>query len=98
MLTPDTAATQPATKPLCSMYVAQDAIAIDGTAPDVGEEVEVTLKARVAAVEGNAIRLEATSVNGSPLIDEESGPGEPDGDEAMMDMAKKADAEGGMGY
>ena len=96
MLTPSPEETAETTSHPCELYVAQDAIAVDGVTPDIGEEIEVTIKAKVVRNEDGKICLAPTSVNGSPVIDEEAGPDEPDSDDAMMDMAKQADAANGM--
>lgn len=100
MLTPSPETTEKTTaaENPCELYVAQEAIAVDGVTPEVGEEIEVTIKAKVVRNEEGKVCLAPTSVNGSPVIDEEHGPGEPDSDDDMMAMAKKADEAGGMGY
>jgi hypothetical protein len=97
MLTPSPETTEESTKNPCELYVAQDAIAVDGVAPEVGEEIELTAKFKVVRNEEGKVCLAPTSVNGSPVIDEEAGPGEPDSDDDMMAMAKKADEANGSG-
>lgn len=98
MLTPDTpASNMTAAAGTGMLSVAADTLAVDGVMPAVGDELEVTVQARVAAVDGDAIRLEPMMVNGAPLM-AMAPAAEADDDEAMMAMAKEADSAGGMGY
>ncbi|PAW75170.1 MAG: hypothetical protein B9S38_02470 [Verrucomicrobiia bacterium Tous-C4TDCM] len=80
--TPSTAAT---------LAVPAAALAIDGTPPAVGDEVEYTGKARVARVDGETVHLETTEVNGAALA---AAPAEDMGDDELMRLAQEADAAG----
>jgi hypothetical protein len=66
------------------------ALAIDGAAPEVGDEVEYTVKGRVARIEGGEAYITPEMVNGQPAaLAEEPAAENPDD---MMAMAAQADA------
>lgn len=86
MITPEQPAAQSG-----ALCVPTAALEIDGTAPAVGDEVEMTVKARVARAEGEHTYLDPIEINGQPAPAPGAKPGEPDADDVMR-LAEKADA------
>jgi len=43
-----------------------DSVSIDGTPPEVGDEVDVQVKGTVARIEGDTVCITPTEVNGQP--------------------------------
>jgi hypothetical protein len=66
------------------------AVAIDGTNPEPGDEIEFTCKAKVKQVNGSNASVTITEVNGTP-VDSKAESEEPSNDDDMMDIADKAD-------
>jgi len=77
--------------------VSTKSLALDGTSPAQGDEVDVNLSARVTRTEGDKTYLEPIAANGEPIADQ--APETPDGDSDDMseaeirDRAAKADNE-----
>lgn len=69
------------------------ALAIDGTAPAQGDEVEYTVRGRIARVEGGKSYVTPETINDQPAAVEEEKSPEDMSDEDMMAAAKKADDE-----
>lgn len=90
MITPDNqSAAAPASKS-GDVCVQTDSLAVDGTPPEVGDQVEFKVKGTVSRSEGGNTYVTPTEINGRPA--------EPDGDEPeadpmadMMEKAEKAD-------
>lgn len=69
------------------------ALEIDGTAPAVGDEVEITAKARVTRIEGGETYLAPIEINGQPVPPKAGSPaGDVDEAGAVMRAAMDADA------
>jgi hypothetical protein len=84
MITPD----QP-TAPKGEQCVPLAALAIDGTPPSVGDEVEFTARARIERIEGDEAYIKTTSVNNTPVASDDDMAAE-----EIMRMAMEADAQG----
>lgn len=69
------------------------ALAIDGTPPAVGDEVDYTTKGKVARVEGDKAYITPTEVNGEPFSApaDEAEPTPEDDDAETMRVAQEAD-------
>jgi len=67
-----------------------DAVAVDGTTPAEGDEVEFTVKGTVKRTKGKNVSVEVTEANGQPL-DQGAEKAEGDSDDDMMDLAADAD-------
>lgn len=68
-----------------------------GTAPGVGDEVELTVKGRVTRIEGGNAYIQPESVNDEALPEAGEGDaGEPDADEMMRAEVMTAREKGGM--
>jgi hypothetical protein len=77
-----------------------DAVAIEGTPPEKGDEIEFTIKGRVVRSEGQNISVEPLECNGQKIdVAAEASESEPDEDPeaSMMKAAKKAD-DSDLGY
>lgn len=87
MISPEAA---PASAPSLTLPLAS--LAIEGTAPEAGEEVSLqTVTARIVSIEGDQAVIEIVAINGEPIAGETP----MSEDEEMRAMAEKAD---GMGY
>ena len=71
------------------------ALTIDGTAPDVGDPVDYTVKGTITKIEGAEAYVTPEMINDQPakLPAEPTGPEEMSNEDVMA-MAMKADAEG----
>lgn len=96
MITPDLANPDAASEaPEQAHIVPLATLAIDGASPEAGDAVEYTVKGRIAKIEGGEAYVTPETINDQPA----TLPAEPASTEDdMMAMAKKADAEEGMGY
>jgi|GEM_PF-2735804 len=94
MIAPDTATTPAAEDESAEALhcIPTAALAIDGTPPEVGDEVEYTVKGKVSRVEEGETYVQPTTINDQPaaLPTEESAPAD---DDDMMALAQKADAQ-----
>lgn len=91
MITPDQPMTDPAAAG-CEIYVPLASLAIEGTAPAEGDEIEFTGRGRISRVDGENACIAVSTVNDAPV----SAPAaEPDADEDMMAAAMAADAGAG---
>lgn len=67
------------------------ALAVDGTNPAEGDEAEVKARVKITRVEGDKAYIQLAEVNGEAVSNNAAPAGE--GDEDMMAIAEKADAE-----
>lgn len=77
-------------KDVSEICVPADALAIDGTVPGQGDEVEFRCKGRVTRAEGGELYVTPTEVNGQPVANPADEAKEPTGDDIMA-MARKMD-------
>ena len=85
-----------------ALFCPAAALAVDGTTPEVGDEVTVTVKGTVTMAQDGGVWVKPTTINdapaGEPPADADK---EPDADD-VMGAAKKADDEeysgAGQGY
>lgn len=89
--TPEAGAEEISPKHSSEQCVPLGALSIDGTAPAQGDEVDYTVKGKIARIEGEKAYVTPATINGEPIAAEES-PSEPAEDDAMA-AAMKADAE-----
>lgn len=77
------------------LCLSEQSVAIDGAVPAPGDEIELTVKAKVSRVEGGKVYATPTEANGEPIMTpEESGerPGEePLGEDELREMARQQD-------
>lgn len=78
------------------MCLPEQAVAIDGTAPGIGDEIQLTdVKAKVTRVENGEVYFVVTQANGQPITKEnesEERPGEePLSEDELRRMAQKRD-------
>jgi hypothetical protein len=69
-------------------------VAIDGTSPAVGDEVEVSLKGKVTRVDGEQLYFQPESANGEPIAmsgDDEAAEGEMPTEESLRKSAEEED-------
>ena len=85
MISPEAA---PTAAPALTIPVA--ALAIEGTAPEAGEEFTLpNVTARIVSIDGNQARIEIVAIDGNPI---DAAGAEPDADEDMRQAAMDADS------
>jgi hypothetical protein len=75
-----------------------DTLSLDGTQPEVGDDVEVKVKGKVSRIRDDCAYVTLETANDEPI---ENPAKQPEDDQGMMDMAQKADMGGvpvGGGY
>lgn len=77
------------------IYVPIDSIAIDGVAPEIGDEVDLAITARVDSVEGDQACVVPVRVNGQ---DVESAPEATGEEESLEDMGNRLRSQVDSGY
>jgi hypothetical protein len=83
MISPEAA---PASAP--SLMIPLAALAVEGTAPEAGEEISLqAVTARIVSIEGDQARVEVVAINGQPI----AGESPMSEDDEMRAMAEKAD-------
>lgn len=75
-----------------SICVKLSGLALDGTAPQVGDQVDFTGKGKVSRIEGEEAYIDAEEINGEPVMDSAGGEMPAETDEGMRGLAEKADA------
>lgn len=71
------------------------AVAIDGSNPATGDEIEVTLKGKVTRVDGEQVYFKPETANGEPIAksgDDEAAEGEEPTEESLGKSAAAFDA------
>jgi len=88
MITNDTTTSTP--KSADDICIPSVALAVDGTEPAEGDEVEFTVKGTVTSSADGRTHVKPSTVNGEPVDQPEEKPENPDDD--MMAQAQAADA------
>lgn len=79
------------------IYAKVESLALDGTNPEAGDEVELSVKGKVASIDDGVAKIELETANGEPLAsmkgkEEKEEPGSMEDEyKAMREDAEKED-------
>jgi hypothetical protein len=71
-----------------------DTLSLDGTQPEVGDEVEVKVKGKVTRIRDDCAYVAIETANDNPIENPPDQPQDDMSEQGMMDMAAKADQNG----
>lgn len=76
------------------VYAKLETLALDGTNPEVGDDVEMTVSGKVASIDNGVAKIELETANGEPLEKiQEKEKKEPTMDEEYQSMREDAEKE-----